>query len=60
MYQKLLELEISVEILFSENLLTLSQEYLNSDMYFRVLDLAFGLIQEGIESLHQAVIIAIL
>ena len=34
---------ISVEIIFAESILTLSSNLLNTNLYFRILDFAFGI-----------------
>ena len=56
----MLELNVSVEILFCESIQIMAENYLNSYMFYRILDIGFALIEEGIEKLNLAIILAIL
>jgi hypothetical protein len=42
LYQTLLDIGISVEILFGSSLLVYCADFLNVEVYFRVVDMAFG------------------
>lgn len=59
-YEKMIHLGLAPEILFSESILILCGDLLNTNIFYRILDFAFGLDYEARSHLGIALILSIL